>query len=116
MSRVGELRYPDAPGFKRPGGTSEQAALAVAGSAANKRARVLAEVARHGTAGATADEIAKDLGLSVLSVRPRVSELHRSGFIVASGSRRKNDSGLNASVWIIAPPLPPNYGRDGGAS
>lgn len=116
MSRVGELRYPDAPGYRRAGGTSEQAARAVAGSAAAKRARVLAEVARHGVAGATADEIARALGLSVLSVRPRVSELNRSGFIVASGSRRKNDSGLNASVWIIAPSLPTNHGRDGGAS
>lgn len=114
MSRVGELRYPAGPGFKQAGGTSEQAARAVAGSAAGKRARVLAEVARRGGAGATADEIAQALGLSVLSVRPRVSELNRSGFIVASGSRRKNDSGLNASVWIIAPPMPASHGRDGG--
>jgi hypothetical protein len=114
MSRVGELRYPDAPGYKRPGGTSEQAARAVAGSAATLRARVLTEFAKHPIAGATADEVAGALGCSVLSIRPRVSELNRSGAIVASGSRRKNDSGLSATVWKVAPPLPPNHGRDGG--
>jgi transcription initiation factor IIE alpha subunit len=114
MSRVGELRYPAGPGYKQAGGTSEQAARAVAGSAAGKRARVLAEVARRGIAGATADEIAQSLGLSVLGVRPRMSELHSSGEIVATGSRRKNESGLLATVWKVAPPLPPNHGRDGG--
>lgn len=113
MSRVGELRYPAGPGYKQAGGTSEQAARAVAGSAANLRARVLAEFARH-PAGATADEVAQALGCSVLSIRPRTSELHRSGEIVATGSRRKNDSGLLAAVWKVAPPMPANHGRDGG--
>jgi hypothetical protein len=113
MSRVGELRYPDAPGFKR-GGTSEQAAEAFKGSAAKLRVRALAEFARHPISGATADEVARALGCSVLSIRPRVSELNRSGEIVATGSRRKNASGLGATVWKVAPPLPANHGRDGG--
>jgi hypothetical protein len=55
MSRVGELRYPDAPGFKRAGGTSEQAAEVFKGSAAKLRVRVLAEFARHPISGATAE-------------------------------------------------------------
>jgi predicted ArsR family transcriptional regulator len=101
MSRMSELIYPDAPGFKVPG-PSEQAARAVTGSANKMRATVLAQIAQYPN-GATADEIAMDLNLSVLSVRPRVSELNRTGEIEQTGARRKNDSGMTATVWRIAP-------------
>jgi len=50
----------------------------------------------------TADEIANDLNLSVLSVRPRVSELKRTGKIKQTGARRKNESGMTATVWRTA--------------
>jgi predicted ArsR family transcriptional regulator len=105
MSRVGEtMTYPDAPGF-RVSGPSEQAAEAIAGTASKMREMVLAQFALH-PSGATADEIAKDLNLSVLSVRPRVSELKRTGKIVQTKSRRKNESGMTATVWRIASQLP----------
>jgi predicted ArsR family transcriptional regulator len=105
MSRMSELIYPDAPGFK-VSGPSEQAAGAM-GSTANKmRAAVLAQFATY-PGGATADEVAKDLNLSVLSVRPRVSELKRTGEIRQTGGRRKNESGMTATVWRIAPDQPP---------
>ena len=94
------LTYPDAPGFK-VSGPSEQAAEAIAGAAIKMREIVLAQFALH-PSGATADEIAKDLNLSVLSVRPRVSELKRAGKIVQTGARRKNESGMTATVWRIA--------------
>src|SRR6202048_4411620 len=98
---MSELVYPDAPGFK-VSGPSEKAAEAV-GSTANKmRAAVLAQFAAY-PGGATADEVARDLNLSVLSVRPRVSELKRTGKIKQTGARRKNDSGMTATVWQIAP-------------
>ncbi len=105
MSRMSELGYPERPGFKKHG-PSEQAAKAMEGTAAGLRARALAEFAKHPVAGATADEVAKALGLSILSIRPRVSELHRSGEIVETEVRRKNESGLSATVWRIAAPLP----------
>jgi predicted ArsR family transcriptional regulator len=105
MSRMSELIYPDAPGFK-VSGTSEQAAEAVTGTANKMRAAVLAQLAQY-PGGATADEIAKDLDLSVLSVRPRVSELNRTGAIEQTGARRKNDSGMTATVWRIAPEQTP---------
>jgi predicted ArsR family transcriptional regulator len=105
MSRMSELIYPDAPGFKVPG-PSEQAAKSVAGSANKMRAVVLAEMAQY-PGGAMADEIAKDLNLSVLSVRPRVSELNRTGEIEQTGARRKNQSGTTATVWRIAPKQTP---------
>jgi hypothetical protein len=106
MSRMSELLpanqgYPTSPGFKAPG-PSELAANAISPTAAKLRAMVLAEFQRTG-AGLTADEIAKDLNLSVLSVRPRVSELRRNGQIEQTGSRRKNASGMTATVWRISP-------------
>jgi predicted ArsR family transcriptional regulator len=64
------------------------------------REAVLAQIAQY-SGGATADEIAMDLNLSVLSVRPRVSELNRNGEIEQTGTRRKNESGMTATVWRI---------------
>jgi predicted ArsR family transcriptional regulator len=104
MSRMSELVYPDAPGFKAHG-PSQDAAKAISGKANRMRAAVLAKIAQN-PAGATADEIAHELGLSVLSVRPRVSELKRSGEIRQTTMRRKNESGMTATVWQLAPPLP----------
>jgi predicted transcriptional regulator len=101
---MSELVYPDAPGFK-VSGPSEQAAQTISGAANRLRAAVLAQFATY-PGGATADEVAKDLNLSVLSVRPRVSELNRMGEIKQTGGRRKNESGMTATVWQIAKPLP----------
>jgi hypothetical protein len=101
MSRISEPVYPNAPGFKRPG-PSEQSARAVSGMASKLRTRVLEEFKKCSLSGATADEIAAALNTSILSVRPRVSELHRTGAIVGAGARRKNESGLSATVWKIA--------------
>jgi predicted ArsR family transcriptional regulator len=106
---MSELIYPDAPGFK-VSGPSEQAAEAMGGTANKMRAAVLAQLALY-PGGATADEVAKDLSLSVLSVRPRVSELNRTGKIRQTGARRKNDSGMTATVWQLAPPLPGGCSR-----
>jgi hypothetical protein len=113
MSRMSELLpanqvYPDSPGY-RTVGTSELAAATIAPAATKLRALVLAEFQRAG-AGLTADEIAKALNLSVLSVRPRVSELRRNGEIEQTGSRRKNESEMTATVWRIAAQLPGDAG------
>src|SRR3977135_527671 len=105
---MSELIYPDAPGFK-VSGPSEQAAETMGSTAKKRGAVVLAQVATY-PGGATADEVAKDLNLSVLSVRPRVSELNRNGKIKQTGARRKNESGMTATVWQIAKPLPAEGG------
>ena len=47
----------------------------------------------------TADEVAERLGQSVLSVRPRISELKAKGKIEATAKRRCNVSGKRAVVW-----------------
>jgi hypothetical protein len=98
---MSELIYPDAPGFKVPG-PSQNAADAITGTAAHIRAQVLA-VVKASPAGISADEIAKTLNRSILSVRPRVSELKRQGLIRETGERRRNGSGMTASVWCASP-------------
>jgi hypothetical protein len=87
--------YPRRPGFKASG-ASEEAARHVAGGAARLRAQVLLELNRG---SGTADEIAVRMRRSPLSVRPRMSELRALGLITATDERRRNDSGMTATVW-----------------
>jgi hypothetical protein len=108
MSRIaeaafGDLFYPDRPGFKT-GGTSKDAARAVASSTPLLRERVFAAIRDAGPRGATPDEVATALGESVLGVRPRFSELSKGTHvrIVKTGERRANVSGLKAAAWRAA--------------
>jgi predicted ArsR family transcriptional regulator len=90
-------RYPEVAGAKANGGPSAEAAIKVAGTASRLRRLVLDELVRRGPA--TADEIATRLERSALAIRPRLSELRAVGLIEDAGDRRKNRSGLSASVW-----------------
>lgn len=47
----------------------------------------------------TADEVAAALNESLLTIRPRISELYKKGLIEDTGIRRVNDSGKLATVW-----------------
>jgi hypothetical protein len=97
--------YPTEPGFKSSG-TSEEAARAMAERAKTLRDRVLGAIKAAEPIGLSADQVADKLGESILSVRPRVSELRRAGEIRKTEARAKNASGMSAVVWVIAPPLP----------
>jgi hypothetical protein len=96
----GFARYPQTPGYKAHG-ASHEAARQIACSISRLRAEVLAELDRW-PGGRTADEIANSLRRSPLSVRPRLSELKTMGKIVASGERRRGESGMSMSVWKVA--------------
>jgi predicted ArsR family transcriptional regulator len=85
--------YPHSPGFKTHG-TSEDAARAIAPSAAVIKERVLFELRRG---PGTPDEIAERIDASILAVRPRLSELKARGKIEETGIRRKNASGMSAA-------------------
>ena len=103
--------YPETPGFKASG-TSQDAAQAVSSTAKTLRDRVLKTIAAA-PAGLSADAAADLLGKSVLSVRPRVSELHRLGEIQPTAQRVENASGMSTTVWVQSPPLPDPDSQNG---
>ena len=90
--------YPEQPGSKGSD-TSALAAQTISGSAALIRTRCL-DVLRQHPDGLTADEVAARLGASVLTVRPRISELKRLGSIADTKRRRRNASGNTAAIWV----------------
>ena len=91
--------YPHEAGYKARD-TAQAAAAAV--PAGILRDRVLAVIER--TNGLTADECSGRMGLSILSVRPRFSELARLGKVRDTGERRANNSGRQAIVWMAVQP------------
>lgn len=93
--------YPHTPGAKDRD-TSFEAAEGMAPQAPILRAKCLREL-EHSN-GLTADEVAGRLGLSILSVRPRITELARDGKVRDSGDRRRNASGKRAIVWAPVNP------------
>jgi predicted transcriptional regulator len=60
------------------------------------------DVIAGASVGMTADEVAEKLSITVLTVRPRVSELFKAGRITKTGVKRPNESGLEAHVWVTA--------------
>jgi len=86
--------YPESAGWKEP--TTSQAAAATV-DASRLRAVVRECLAIHGAM--TADECASRLHLSVLTIRPRFSELRAKGEITDTGIRHFNTSGKRAIVW-----------------
>jgi len=99
FGHVAQERYPDAPGHK-----GRDTGIAAAEDVAPKVPRLQRVVLKSlETAGpSTPDEIAARHGLSILTIRPRVSELGRLGKIVDTGARRVNRSGKKAIVWRLA--------------
>lgn len=86
--------YPTIPGHKRSG-CSADAAEAMQVSAPTIQQRVL-DLLR--SRPMTPDECAVTLGKSLLSVRPRCSELIALGLVEETGERHRNTSGLMAAV------------------
>ncbi len=91
-------RYPNVPGFQNET-TSRAAAEAMEPKAGTYRAKCLA-VLRRGVPK-TADEIAEVLNESILTIRPRVTELYKLGYIDDTGQTRLNESGKAAIVWKV---------------
>lgn len=92
--------YPQHPGYK-VNGPSQEAAIKVAPKAPNLRDKAVEIFNQHHRLGLTADELAFLLNVSVLSIRPRVSELFRMGIIEDSKTRRTNQSGSTVTVWRL---------------
>lgn len=93
------MNYPHRPGYKARS-TSKAAAKAVDRKATPLRERVYDIIKKAGRRGTTADEAAEAIGASILSVRPRVSELAVMGRLQDTMERRVNKgSGRHAIVW-----------------
>lgn len=95
------MSYPTQPGFKSEG-TSKAAAESMRPTAATLRAQCLALVKFTPGDGMTADEVARAMRESVLSIRPRITELNKLNLIIDTGERRLNASGRRAVVWKAA--------------
>lgn len=87
--------YPNHAGYKQLT-TAKDAADSIEPHAKILREQVLNVLKMRSM---TADEVAEWLGESILSIRPRLSELKTKELIVDTGIRRKNVSGKKAIVW-----------------
>lgn len=102
-------KYPDRPGFKEPT-TSRDAAERVAPTAKRDRGMVLTIYRAAWPAALTPDEVAARCGRSVLSIRPRCTELTKTGDLmpVLDGKgkfvTRANESGARAKVLVCKRP------------
>lgn len=102
------MNYPHAPGFQGTD-TSRSAARHASASMRMIHNQVM-ERLRH-SSGLTSDEVAEQMQMSVLAVRPRMTELKLLGLIKDSGQRRANNlSGKRAIVYKanhdVLQPLP----------
>ena len=100
---VAMQQYPATPGWKTSHPeTSKAAAHAETSRASILRTQVVDCYHHHGKL--TSDECSELLGESILSIRPRISELHKCvpPALEDSGLRRKNKSGHSACVWQIS--------------
>lgn len=93
----GYLGYPHKPGFKVQK-TSRQAAEEITSKAKTLQKKIL-ELLVNLPAGATPDQIAEYLEESILSIRPRMSELKAQGKIKDSGLRGKTAFGKSSIIW-----------------
>jgi hypothetical protein len=94
------MTYPSTCGYKEST-TSKQMALNFEPEAEIIRWRALKIFEQNHLKAFFADEIAKMLNLNVLSVRPRITQLYKKGFIVECG-RTKNYFGNSVKLFKLA--------------
>lgn len=112
------MTYPDGPGFKRRG-TSSESAERIEAKVAAVRKRCIELLTAAGPAGLSPDQAAELMDESILTVRPRFSELVAAHVIEETGRRTTNKSGHSANIYALirrdAPPLPPAKTSGGGS-
>ena len=75
--------------------TSREAAIKLIPKLPRMRRKVYEGFSSPGTAS----EIADRAGISILSARPRTTELQQQGLIIDTGKRRKNEWGNNEIIF-----------------
>lgn len=94
------MTYPQTPGFQNRT-TSLDAALDIEPKVRGICLRILALLR---TGPMTPDEAAASLRMSILSVRPRFTELYQQGLIDRLDERRRTFTGGTAHVYRLALP------------
>lgn len=107
-------RYPNVPTARKGSPeTAFEAASDMVDAAKSREKLAMAFIRSMGKTGATADETAARFEWDRYSSRPRLSTLKALKQIVASGERRKGESGKCQAVWVAPEfgPPPPDEGR-----
>lgn len=94
--------FPDTPGFKERGGTSEDAAKLAAETAPALRQRCFALIDAS-PLGLTGDEVAEKMQWELCSIRARISELYAMGWVRKDGRRANRHSRASSVVWKAVP-------------
>ncbi|MGH7510899.1 MAG: hypothetical protein ACREMZ_15710 [Gemmatimonadales bacterium] len=106
----------DAPvPFQRRSDTSQAAATAMEPEIARLRRLVMKAYREAGEIGLSADECAARLGISILAIRPRVTEAFMAGELAKTGRRVRNASGQSARVLRIRNETASSETRNSGA-
>ena len=95
-SKSATASYPHKAGWKALG-TSKESAENV--KDVQESHKLILKVLESGNF--TSDEIASKLGMSILYIRPRCTELKALGLLSKSGLRRENSSGQSANVLCL---------------
>lgn len=92
-------RYPNAPGHKVDG-ASELAAHQISEKAGTVRDRML-RAFENAPGGMTPDTACDLLGVSVLTGRPRVTELHKSGQLIKTNAMQQSrTTGMSQHIYL----------------
>jgi hypothetical protein len=81
-------------------GTSIDAALSHFPRSGSQRHRVLLAAVAAGERGVTSDELVNELDLLLQSIKPRIVELRKSGYLRMNGQRRRSKAGAHADVHV----------------
>lgn len=93
----------DTPGIVGHASPPQSHAAANALPTGKRRVQVLLVLARQGMNGATAEEMEAHANLGGSTIRPRLLELERDGFVERTRDNRPTRSGMLAAVYRVTP-------------
>ncbi len=91
----------DRPGITGNSSPRTSVAAAMTLPTGKRRVQVLNVLARHRVDGRTAEELETDTGLGGSTIRPRLLELERDGFVERTDLTRPTRSGMRAVCWAV---------------
>jgi hypothetical protein len=92
---VGQHRHSDPK-------TSKRAASLDIGGRKSKRRQIFMEIGRAGSRGMTAADLEQITGIEYRTLTPRIGELKRGGFVIASGERMGDRGAMQDVLYLTA--------------